>query len=272
MRKIFSLLILSSLFACSINTTTRNLQPVEFTETFTLETDIKVEKACYNSIDQVTYIWEYNTDKIHIFKADFEVNTIGGKGVDNTNFQKLTDICLAPDGDLFALDSFDNSLKKFNKTGEMTGKMQINSNLDPKLAVIALDQKIYIYDDKRNEIVVLNYRGNESAAWGNLKFGEITSLELYNDLLVVYDLVNNETLFFSTYGQLVDQHAGHCYLENDQLFCLQRYYLEHKADKAKFAVNTKPWLKVFFQSPEIIMYDGKKLILGKIRYEKYSNQ
>ncbi|MDP8220770.1 MAG: hypothetical protein P9X26_05460 [Candidatus Stygibacter frigidus] len=270
MRKIYSFLILSSLFACSINTTTRNLQPVEFTEIFTLKTDIKIEIACYNSIDQVTYIWETNTDKIHIFNREVEVNTIGGKGVDNTNFQKLSDICLAPDGDLFALDSFDNSLKKFNKTGKMTGKLLINGNLDPKLVVIALDQKIYIYDDKRNEIVVLDYKGNEIAAWGNLEFGEIASLELYNDLLAVYDLMNDETLFFSTYGQLIDQHQGRCYLENDQLFYLQRYYLEHKANNAKFAVNTTPWLKVFFQSPEIIMYDGKKLILGKIRYEKYS--
>jgi len=271
LRKIFNLLILSTLFACTINTGTKNLQPVEFTEIFALKTDIKVEKACYNSIEQVIYIWESNTDKIHIYKDDKEINTIGGKGFDKINFQKLADICLTPDGDIFALDSYNNSLKKFSKTGKMTGEMQINSNLDPQLVVIALDQKIYIYDDKRNEIVVLDYKSNELAAWGNLQFGDIASLELYNDLLVVYDLENDQTYFFSTYGQLVDQHSGHCYLENDQLYSIRRYYLEHQKNMTKFAVNTNLWQKVFFQAPEIILYDGKKLILGKIRYEKDSN-
>jgi len=261
--------LLCGLTACTLNTVGRAAKPAGFTEILRLDTDIAIEKVCYNSIEQITYIWEANTEEIHVFEQNIQINTIGGTGFDRTNFQKLADICLSPDGDLFALDSVDRSLKKFDKKGDLIAKIQMDNNLSPQLVAIALDQKIYIYDDKRKEIVVLNYKGKEIETFGNLQFNEPASLELYHDLLAVYDRENELTMFFSRFGQKVDQQQGHCYIDNQQVYCAKNFFLEHLAETHKYAINTIPWQKVFFQSPEIILIDGKKILVGMIKYESY---
>lgn len=267
MKKIFSFLIFCGLAACTLNTVTRRAKPVGFTEILQFNTNIAIEKVCYNSIKQISYIWESNTDVIHIYENDIQVNTIGGIGFDRISFQRLSDICLSPDGDLFALDSTERSLKKFDEKGDLIAKIQIDNNLNPILAAIALNQKIYLYDDKRKEIVVVDYKGKEIEAFGSLEFMEPVSLELYQDILAVYDSENEVTIFFSRLGQIIDQQEGHCYMENQQVYCLQNFFIEQCSEKQKYAINTHPWQKVFFQSPEIILSDSKKILVGMILYE-----
>jgi hypothetical protein len=267
LKKIFSFLLLCWLTCCTLNTVSRAARPVGFTEILQLDTDIAIEKVCYNSIEQITYIWESNTEEIHVFEQNIQVNTIGGIGFDRTSFQNLADICLSPDGDLFALDSVERSLKKFDKKGDFIAQIQMDSNLSPQMVAVSLDQKIYIYDDKRKEIVVLNYKGKEIETFGSLQFNEPACLELYNDLLAVYDPENENTMFFSRFGQIVDQQNGHCYIDNQQIYCAQKFFLEHIPEKHKYAINTLPWQKIFFQSPEIILSDGKKILVGMIKYE-----
>ncbi|MCF7911137.1 MAG: hypothetical protein K9M99_01310 [Candidatus Cloacimonetes bacterium] len=267
MKKIFSVLFICGLSACTLYNSGSSARPAGFSEILLLNTNIAVEKACYNSLKQVTYIWESNTEKIHIFKQNKQINTIGGEGFDRANFQKLTDICLSPDGDIFALDSPDRSLKKFDEKGELRAVIKIDADLSPLLVAVALDQKIYVYGDKRKEIVVLNYKGKELEAFGSMQFYEPASLELYNDLIAVYEPLNDITVFFSRLGQVVDEQKGHCYIENRQVYCAGSFFLQQVNGQNKFAVNTSPWQKVFFQSPEIILSDGNKLLVGMIKYD-----
>ena len=254
------------LCGCTISQSGRNIEPSGFVEEYHLAPGFKVEKVCYNAMEHVAYLWETNTDQIHIFQNDKLVNTIGGRGFERGNFQKLSDICLSPDGNLIALDSFDRSLKKFDKTGNLVTEIKIDKNLNPSLAAMSLDEKIYIYDGKSKEILVLDNRGKEKESFGSLQFNEISSLELYQDILSLYDKEQNITLFYSRYGQLLDEHEGHCFMERDQIYILKDYFLEHLPDKEKFAVHTRSWQNIFYQSPEIILYDGEKIAIGKMKY------
>ncbi len=254
------------LCGCTVAQSGRNIVPSGFVEEYHLDPGFKIEKVCYNSIEQVVYLWEANSDQIHIFQQDKRINTIGGRGFERSNFQKLSDICLSPDGNLIALDSFDRSLKKFDKTGNLITEIKIAKNLNPSLAAVSIDEKIYIYDDKRKEILMLDDKGKESGSFGSLQFNEVSCLELNKDILSLYDSEQDITLFYSRYGQLLDEHEGRCFMEMDQVFCQRDYFLEYIPSGEKLAVHTSKWQKIFYQSPEIILYDGEKIIIGKMRY------
>lgn len=226
------------------------------------------QKACCNSLNNITYVWEKDTQDIHIYRLDTHINTIGGSGLDAMSFGILADICVFPDGDLLALDNLARSIKKFNVEGELVYEMKLAGDLDPALITVSLKQNIYIYDRSRQEIIMLDDAGKEKAAFGAMMLEDIRSLESMGDVLAVYDATNNITQFFSSYGAPLEHLPGRCIQYKGQFACLQQNFLQVQSSAEQLAVDHLEYLGMYYQAPELILYNNNYIKIGLIGYEK----
>jgi WD40 repeat protein len=266
LKKISSLLLIIIIFGCSYNQTVRRRQPQSFQEQERFSIDIEIKKICYNDFKKVYYIWEANTDYVHIYHKGKKINTVGGKGFGRQNFQKLSDISLSADGYLYAFDSINRTLKKFDENGDLRAEIAISSDFQPQLAAVSIDGKIYIYDDERHDIVILDARGRETGSFGGLQFGEISSLDIQKDIISIYNADHKITFFYSRFGQYITEIEGQSFREYDEYYSLKEHYFEHQRSGRHFAMNPEGWRKMFYQEPWIILTGEKQIMTGKIDY------
>ena len=255
------------LISCTIQRTSKTYRITGYEEKYKLKTDTKAQKIIYDSLERVVYIWEKDTDLIHIYHGQIKKNTIGGSGISGLNFQKLSDICLSADGQLLTLDSFGRQIKKIDKNGNLIGEINLEHEIDPVLLATSLDEKFYIWDENRKEVIILNSRGQKIETHTDLELEGAECLEVYDDMIAIYDLQNMTTSFFSKYGQLLDQLNGRCFCENGIYFKLDDHFIIDLKENNKFAINPHKWQSLTFQDPEIILYDGKWTKIGELKYE-----
>jgi hypothetical protein len=78
LKTIFSLLAVICL-SCFLTLTAQNTpQKAVFNELLKLELPYIPRKACYNAIENVSFIWQQDTDLIHIYSGLNKTNSIGG--------------------------------------------------------------------------------------------------------------------------------------------------------------------------------------------------
>ncbi len=102
----FSTFLLFLLFGCSSVELQTDHSPLQLNIIQKINLGFIPAKCVYSSTERTTFILEENTNYIHIYRNGKKINTIGGLGFENTNFNDLSDITISPDGKLLVLDSF----------------------------------------------------------------------------------------------------------------------------------------------------------------------
>ncbi|MDO9577256.1 MAG: hypothetical protein Q7J16_05180 [Candidatus Cloacimonadales bacterium] len=267
-RKLIFLLLLFVLLSCSSVEQQKIYTPIGFEIIREISTKFVPDKCLYSFANKTVFARQQDNSEIHIFKDGKKINTIGGIGFDQMNFTKLSDIALAPDGSLLALDSFEKTIKKFDVEGKFITSIELTDFSQPTLFTIASDETFYIYDSDRNEIS--NYaRLNEydTFAFGRFQLTAPTNLQLAGNLLVVNENSLNKTLIFDTFGQLEEELNGYYQIEKRQKYLLLPNYLLHEGTGEKFAVSIPRWKFFSQQDGYTILASKDKILIGKFIYE-----
>ena len=266
--KYFINLFLIILFAvsCSNLEIIRTYTPVDFQTIQEIDLDFIPVKSIYSSFDNTLYVWQKDSNLIHIYKAGKKINTIGRMGSDQSNFSQLSDITLSPDDKLLALDSFQKKIKKFDREGKYITSFNLTDFSEPKLFDVAVDETFYIYDEFLNEIVVT--RDFNEKNWFNFENHE---LDKPQNLCVTMNQIvlsaEDSTVIFNTLGQLENNFQDFCQIDKGVLFSLHDNHIQYENSDIKFAQTVDHWHNILIKNGIVLLTGEKRILIGKFIYE-----
>ncbi|MBL7148888.1 MAG: hypothetical protein ISS80_02320 [Candidatus Cloacimonetes bacterium] len=260
------LMVLLLLEACSSIEQQHDYIPVKLNIIQKFNIDFIPQKCVFSYPERTAFIMEGNN--IHIFKNGRRINTIGGLGFDHSNFNKLSDIAIAPDGNLLALDSFQKKIKKFDKDGKWITEFELVNFVGPTLFEITSNETFYIYDDNRKEIVTTRtFEENDFYSFGKFQLVNPRSLNLAKNIVLVYDLVEAKTIVFDRLGQFQEELDGKVQFDRRQKYKLEKYFFQHLTSSKKFAVTSFQWLDFLIDNGFLILLSNHEIWICTIDYE-----
>ncbi len=259
------------LFGCSSVELQIDHSPVQLDIIQKINSGFIPAKCVYSSIERTAFILEENTNYIHIYRNGKKINTIGGLGFENTNFNELSDITISPDGKLLVLDSFQKKIKKFDKDGKWITEFDLLDFSEPKLFDISIDETFYIYDDNRKEIVISKYLNEKDFyTFGKFQLIDPQKLLLTKNSVVVFNGSENKTIVFDTLGKFLDEYNGNYQFDGDHTYKLESYNILHCRSDNKFAVSTKRWKNFSIKGNFVILLSDNEVWIAKFIYQQQS--
>ncbi len=222
------------------------------------------DRVCIDDIYKTDYILERNQNRIHIYRDGIFVNFIGGIGSSKTRFQRLSDITLATDGGVFALDSATKLVKKYDRDGRFVSEWKLESFKRPERFVADNENNFYIFDFFGSTISLYNALSNTvDFDFGRFTFSNISSLDLVDSQLLIRDKQTEKTYVYNTIGKRIgsltgeftfDKYGNHIkmmpnWLETDNLeekYCLSvdKYLSLRTTNKIVYCSQTNGFIVV----------------------------
>ncbi|MCF7857768.1 MAG: hypothetical protein K9N07_00380 [Candidatus Cloacimonetes bacterium] len=258
--------VLSLLTSCANIDIQAERVPVNIDFIYKIMTNFIPQKCVYSYIGKTAFISEKNTNNIHIFKDGKQINTIGGLGFSATNFTKLTDIALSPDGNLLALDSFQKKIKKFDTRGKFITEFDLKGFIEPILFAVAIDETFYIYDNAAKEIVITRtFEDSDKYTFGKFQLRSPQKIKLGKKQITIYDKFSDSTILFGILGQFQTEEPGNIQWDKQNQYILKDYFIYHPRTNSKFAINQYKWKDMTIDDFVILISDQETWI-GKIGY------
>jgi len=233
-----------------------------------IQTNYIPAKSVYSNIENTTYIMEQKSNRIHIYKGNRKINTIGGLGFNEYSFNKLSDIALSPDGNLLALDSFEKVIKKFDKDGKWIAEFNFDFMIKPQIFDISLDETFFIYDRNQKEIIAKRITDTEEyVSFGKFMLSEPISIVVNDNLIQVYDKQLNKTIIFNFWGDLIEEFEGNVLFHRKQKYQLNVRSITKYPENKKFAVNISPLNSFLIKNNNLITNSNNKVQISEFIYE-----
>lgn len=190
--------------ACSSIETGRNIPPAALETDAVKQYPFSVGKALYDYSSGTFYLLEESRPYVYFYRDDKQINQIGGLGMGSSNFQKLSDIALDPDGNLLTLDSFACLIRKFSPDGKWIADTKLSSFSQPAKFCCTPDGDLLIYDASRQEISKINgLDGKVIFTFGRFEIDSVSQLNCCRDYIVVVDGDASSSLYYSSLGRLL---------------------------------------------------------------------
>jgi len=263
--RLFILTFLLITACASINIQSQRI-PNKFQTIYNIQTDFISKKCLYSSINKTAFVLEEQTDIIHIFRNGKKVNTIGGLGFTSSNFNKLSDITLSPDGNLLALDSFQKKVKKFDDSGKLIAEFNLKGFIEPTLFAVSDDETYYIYDNASKEVIIT--RTFDESDWfpfGKFQLKNPFKISLARNEIIIYDKQNNSTTIFGALGQFQNEMEGNIQRDKQQLYILNNHFIYHPKSENKLAISINKWHDFSIKNYVILLSDNT-IWIGKFSY------
>ena len=254
------------LSACSTIDIQTHRIPEKFQTIYNIQTDFIPKKCLYSSINKTVFVLEEQAEVIHIFRNGKKVNTIGGLGFASSSFNKLADITLSPDGNLLALDSFQQKVKKFDDSGKLIAEFNLKGFIEPTLFTVADDETYYIYDNATKEVIIT--RTFDESDWfpfGKFQLKNPSKICLARNEILIYDKQNDTTTIFGSLGQFKNELKGNVLIDKQQLYILKNHFIYHPKTEHKLAISTNKWQDFSIKNNVILLADNE-IWIGKLTY------
>jgi len=205
MFRILAIIVVFLFLSCSeIIVSETSGKPQKPVELLSLNLDFEPVKACYSHIDTLVYVAD-KKHQIHIYSKNQKKTIIGGLGTGQNALSDVSDIASGYDGTLWILDSINRKLVKFSKDGNFISETKLDVLSKPVLFDLAVNEKIYIYDDYKREIFVLNPLNSVwEFSFGKMQFEEPVSLTCNRDFIIIQER-NGSTLIYNTLGNFIEE-------------------------------------------------------------------
>lgn len=198
---IFFLIVIMIHCSCSVNVTETNRKILRIDKIISIRTEYPVKKVLYNKWDGTQIVLPDNSNEVYLYKNGQFFNKIGGSGFSQSNFKKISDICLSEDQGFYILDSFDKLLKKFNTKGEYIGSVSLKEMMDPWLADVDKNGNLFIFDRGRREILILDKQSFKPiVSFARFQFEKPDRIVFSADKLLVYE--KGHTALFDATGRM----------------------------------------------------------------------
>lgn len=268
---IFIALLLLILSGCSFNGTSRAQRVPEGTRSLlALSLPFNPGKVAYSSIDNTLFVSDPGNNQIHIYKNGRHINTIGGLGFAESNFNRLSDITVSPNGKLLALDSFRKIIKKFDSNGMWLENYEIRQLSEPLLFDVAHDGTVFVYDRTSNEIVIFDERIEEIIyRFGKFLVREPLQLTATSLHVSVYDKSTDQSLMFDSFGKLTETLDGYWQTDRfDNKYLLTTNKVHVPLTGKDLLLSAKPWHSFIVKNGMIHLVTGREINISEIVYER----
>lgn len=263
---ILILLIILFTVGCAQFNVIKNYTPIEFQVIQEIELEFIPAKCLYSNVDKTIFIWQKDTNLIHIFKNGIRMNTVGGTGSELSNLSQLSDIALSPDGNLLALDSFQKKIKKYDRDGKYITTFNLQEFKEPVLLDVAADETFYIYDDFLNEIIATrDFIENNWFVFGSQDIEKPLDLCVTLDQIIIFE--TNSTIIYNTLGQMENRYNESYLVDKNQRYSVIGNLIQHKSSGKKFTTSTKIWQSFSINNGIIILTVENHILVGKFIYE-----
>ena len=208
-------------------------------------------------------------NRIHIYGNGRKLNTIGGIGFEQYQFNRLSDITLAPDGKLLALDRFQKKIKKFDRFGNLIAETKLEKFSDPMLLAVDSNGTIFVFDDDLEEITAIQDFGKRRLySFGKFLLSQTQFINLSGDQLSIYHKNLDKTSVFSKLGQFLSEEEGYVINSGRVSYLLKSHYVEVVENKVKLAVSQTPWKAFFLTGNYLVMQNDRRVQILEIQYDK----
>ena len=245
MKTLRLILLIASIMltACTVDRAIPRLQLISIVESGEISLPFTPDKICHDKIYKTSYILNRNKNEIHIYSAGKYSNIIGGIGTGKNNFQRLSDITLATDGGIYALDSANRKIRKYDRHGRWITDWGLDSFKRPDKFTADNENNFYIFDFFGRTISFYNLLTEKvEFDFGRFTLSNVSSISINGDNLVVRDKQSNQTMLYSSigkeiaslegrylsdrYGNLIEMEDNYLSIrgiEDKHLFSVQRY-------------------------------------------------
>jgi hypothetical protein len=208
-------------------------------------------------------------NRIHIYVDGVRQNTIGGIGFEQYQFNRLSDITLAPDGKLLALDSFQKKIKKFDRFGNLIAETGLDDFSDPTLIAVDSNGTIFVYDDDLEEITAIQDFGKRKLySFGKFMLSEPRGINLIGETLSIYNQEVNKTTFFSKLGQFLEEEEGYAIDGGRSTFLLKDFFVEVVENRVKLALSQTKWNAFFLTGSHLVLQSDRLVRIVELQYEQ----
>jgi len=210
---ILSLLILSSI-SCTINRfgEFRPIQGLVLQDSLSI--NYTVDKVSYSPINRTFFLLNRTENTIRIYKNGDFFNVVGGSGFSNENFRRLTDIFVGIDGSLFALDSFDRTIKRFDNDGIYLNQFSLENISSPERFVMSNFAALFVYDAHSKEIFALDpFDMSITFSFGKFQIDRADAFFISGDYINIFDNSLIETNVFQINGLLENTFRGFTFMD-----------------------------------------------------------
>lgn len=266
--RVFFLLILLLLTACADVPQPGRETIRDFALLYQIEFPFTIDKCLYSSFYETLYISEKHTTLVHFYKNGLKLNTIGGSGPGNSSFLQLSDIALTPDGKLLVLDSTGKIIRKYDQDGKWIADLALPEKAKPLLMDVGKDGSIYYFDAERGEIVQIDpFTHQEKTSFGKFHLFDPSGLIIIDNLVQVYEALNDVTVMFSIMGKHLGSYPGYYQQTEYEQIKLQDYYLLETGTGKRFFPTTEKWKGFYLKNSYLILYGEHSLVLALAVYE-----
>ena len=172
------------------------------------------DKVSYSVLDRTFFILNTTENTVRIYKNGSFFNIIGGSGFGNENFRRLADIFVGIDGSLYALDSFDRVIKRFDKDGIYVSQFQLHNVSSPERFAMTSFGAIFVYDAHNKEIYSLDpFDMSVNLSFGKFQIDKANAFFNAGDFINIYDNEQGETAVFLINGLFEDSYRSFTFFD-----------------------------------------------------------
>ena len=194
---------------CSTNRINEQRQIHQMVIQDSLRITYHVDKISYSPIDRTFFLLNRDDNTVRIYRNGVFFNRIGGSVFTDDGFRRLSDIALGIDGHLYALDSFDKSIKRFDRDGIFQGQMILNTLSAPERIAFTSHGSAFVYDGHSKEIFALDsFDFSIKFSFGKFQIDRADAFFIAGEYLSVFDRDKSDTTVFLTNGMLVNTFQG----------------------------------------------------------------
>lgn len=265
MKKLIIISFILVLINCSYNPIKKNYLIQELKSIEEFQVNFKPQKSLFSSSEQCFFLLDENF--VHIYQNRKLLNSLGGLGFEKNQFDHLSDIALAPDGNLMALDSFQKKIKKFDADGSWMMQISLSEFSEPTAFDIALNEDIYVYDNDKKEVFIIDpFSQKISFSFGKFKLQSVKKLTVYKNSVTAYDQKNDLTHVYNKLGQFQETLDGNIVFWRDKKFKIEKFWITQLSEDSKLAVGASEIIDLFVQEDRLLVVRKNSLQLLQISF------
>ncbi len=212
------------LTGCAGISSGREVIPTRLELNGTLQLPFQPGKVLLDEITGTYFILEAGKPYLHFWRNGTSINTLGGFGSEKSNFQKLSDITLDPDGNLLALDSFARLVRKFTPDGKWIADTELADFSQPTKICATAGGDLIVYDDATQEFTKLSALDSKPLfSFGRFQVDSVSHISASRDYIASIDETGDQTVVFSALGQFLDEYKYQLVLDR-----FQNLYIYHE--------------------------------------------
>jgi hypothetical protein len=212
------------LSACATITPEAKPTVTKLTVSSRLSLPFTPQKCLWEQRTDTMFILEQDSPNVYFYRDGKQLYNIGGFGNEKTNFIKLSDIAIDPDGNLLALDSFARLVRKYTSSGMWIADIELQGFLQPEKLCCTTDGDLIVFDAAPKELSrVSGFDRRVIYSFGKFQLSGASNVFCNKDYVLVTSESRDATQLFSLMGQLIRTYPYQMGMDN----YLYSYYFQN---------------------------------------------